>query len=281
MTTPNHDESKQLNEPELLEAEGFLNRGWRRLGEALGPFVAERTGNERFRGTRDIHAILNEMNRSWNTHFWTIGRDERDLGPRSWVNDLLSFRNGPWAHLIGYDDHDVLKCLYQMCQLLRAISADKQAQVVELMYDELGRLLFRDTEPTSGREGKELTESQQVIDMLPQMSVQQFFQLQAGISQILGQLEGGGLSRVPSLTVADSSAQVASVTGPTVNEDEASDAGSIDPAAADFLRMGNEDREAGFIEEAVAKYSRAIELHPHLVWAYLGRGAGIYGSRRL
>ena len=99
MTTPNQSESERFNEPELLEAEGFLNRAWRRLGEGLGPFVADKTGKGHFKGSRDVYAILSEMENSWNTHFRTIGHDERDRSPRSWVIDLLSFRNGPWAHL--------------------------------------------------------------------------------------------------------------------------------------------------------------------------------------
>ena len=153
MTTPERDDPQRLNEPELLEAESYLNRAWRRLGEGLGPFVAEKTGKDQFRGTRDVYYILSEMERSWDTHFrGVVGRNERDRGPRSWVIDLLNFRNEPWAHQVGYDDHDVLKYLYQICQLLRAVSADEQAQAVEQKYAKLGKLIFSQSEPELPRE---------------------------------------------------------------------------------------------------------------------------------
>ena len=154
MTKPDQSESERINEPELLEAEGFLNRAWRRLGEGLGPFVADKTGKDCFKNTRDVYAILSEMDNSWNTHFRTIVHDERDRSPRSWVIDLLSFRNGPWAHLVGYSDYDVLKYLYQIEQLLRLVSADKQAEIVEQMHKRLGKLLFSGAEPQRQRESE-------------------------------------------------------------------------------------------------------------------------------
>ena len=42
MTTPEQKEPQQLNEPEHLEAEGYLNRALRRLGKVLGRFVFEK-----------------------------------------------------------------------------------------------------------------------------------------------------------------------------------------------------------------------------------------------
>ena len=154
MTTPDQSQSEWFKEPELLEAEGFLNRALRRLGEGLGPFVADKTGKGRFKGSRDVYVILSEMENSWDTHFRTIGHDQRDRSPRSWVIDLLSFRNGPWAHLVGYSDHDVLKYLYQIEQLLRLVSADKQADMVDQMYRSLGELLFSGAEPLRQRDSE-------------------------------------------------------------------------------------------------------------------------------
>ena len=273
MTAPNSDESQQFNEPRLLEADGFLNRAWRRLGEALGPFVAEKTGKDSFKDTRDVHAILSEMDSTWNTHFRTVGRDERDRGPRSWVVDLLNFRNGPWAHQVGYDDRDVLKCLYQIWQLLRVVSADKQAQAVEQMYDELGKLLFSGAQPTPNWEASELTEPQQLVAMLSRMTIQQFSELQTGMSRIRGQLDGGGSTSGPTPSFINDAVHSATPIGPTTDEDVPSNARSISLGAAeDFLRMGNENRLGGFIDDAMTNYSRAIELNPLLVGAYVGRG---------
>ena len=152
MTKPDQSAPERFKEPELLETEGFLNRAWRRLGEGLGPFVADKTGKDWFKGTRDVHAILSEMDRCWHSHFSTVRREDRDRSPRGWVIDLLSFRNGPWAHLVGYSDYDVLKYLYQIEQLLRLVSADKQADIVEEMYKRLGELLFSGAEPQQQRD---------------------------------------------------------------------------------------------------------------------------------
>ena len=104
------------------------------------------------RGTRDVYDILREMDTSWNTHFRVVERYSNDRSPRSWVIDLLNFRNRSWAHLTGYSDSDVLYYLGVIKRLLMAVSADEQAQDVEQMYDELGKLIFRESTPELPRE---------------------------------------------------------------------------------------------------------------------------------
>ena len=149
MAKPEQDESQRFNEPQLLEAEGFLNRAWRRLGEGLAPYVADMTGDDSLRETRDVYAILSKMVApgSWDAYFRELGHSGRGL-----VNQLRDFRNGPWAHLVGYSDNDVLHYLGVIGRLLRAVSAGEQAEAVEQMWDELGKLIFSDTQPERSRE---------------------------------------------------------------------------------------------------------------------------------
>ena len=133
MTTPEQNEPQRRNEPEHLEAEGYLNRALRRLGEGLGPFVFEKIQDkellidrEKLIVTRDLSVIFSKMEppRNWNR----LG-----LSPDEWncMGLLIGFRNGPWAHLAGYNDQGVHNCLYNIGKLLRAISAAEQARVVE------------------------------------------------------------------------------------------------------------------------------------------------------
>ena len=154
MTTPEQDEPQRLNEPEHLEAEGYLNRALRRLGEGLGRFVFEKirdkellVDEKRSIVTRDLSVIFGKMEppQNWNR----LG-----LGPDEWnrMGLLIGFRNGPWAHLKGYSDHDVHQCLGDAVRLLEAVAADEQAQAVWQMWGELGKLLFSQSAPELPRE---------------------------------------------------------------------------------------------------------------------------------
>ena len=268
MTTPEQNESQGRNEPAHLEADGYLVRALRRLGEGLGPFVAEKTGKDSFKGSRDVYAILSEMNSSWNIYFRTVGRDERDRSPRSWVIDLLNFRNGPWAHLIGYDDHDVLKYLYQICQLLKAVSADKQAKAVEQMYIELGKLIFSQSMPERMRDVENAELRQRISDLEEQNS-----ELHNRNLQISGQLEGFQYAASLIAFAPADDAPVELTIVPTPDGGVSPDNRPIAPdSAEDYLRRGNEALREGYIEDALDYYSRAIELNPNLAKAYAGRG---------
>ena len=137
MTTQEQNEPQRLNEPEHLEAEGYLVRALRRLGEGLGPYVYGKTQDAQLLKdgslTRDVYVLLHRMVRvpgNWDMYFQSeLGHSGRGL-----VNQLFEFRNGPWAHLIGYSDNDVLHYLGVTGRLLRAVSADEQAQAVEQMW---------------------------------------------------------------------------------------------------------------------------------------------------
>ena len=271
MTTPEQDEPQRLNEPEHLEAEGYLNRALRRLGEGLGRFVFEKiqdkellVDEEKLIVTRDLSVIFGKMERNWNR----LG-----LGPDEWnrMGLLIGFRNGPWAHLKGYSDYDVHQCLGDAARLLEAVAADEQAQAVEQMWSELGKLIFSDTQPASHRDANEFSEPQQFIELLPRMTLQQFSELQTEMSRVIEQLEGSRFTAPPIASTRDTVDGTAPV--PAADTGAPSDALPIAPdSAGEFLSLGDEARREGYIEDALDYYSRAIELNPNLVEAYVGLG---------
>ena len=148
MTTLENGESRRLNEPQSIEAEGYLVRGLRRLGEGLGPYVYEKTKDKRLISknkngvvTRDVYAILLVMvvvGRNWQRHF----QDELGYSGHGLANELFEFRNGPWAHLIGYSDKDVIHYLGVIERLLKAISAHEQADQVAKYWEDIIELLY-------------------------------------------------------------------------------------------------------------------------------------------
>ena len=265
MDTPEQDESQRFNEPHLLEAEGFLNRAWRRLGEGLGPYVAGKTGDDSLSGTRDVHAILSRMvaRGSWEAHFGELGHSVRGS-----VNQLRDFRNGPWAHLVGYSDKDVLHYLGVIERLLKVVSADEQAEAVERMHVELGKLIFSQSTPERQRDSENAELRQRVSELEKER-----LDLLNRNSQISGQLEG---FRTAASLMAPSPASASHVIPPDV---AAGDDGltSVSPpflteTAEEFLRQGNKNRSEGYIEDAIGNYTRAIELNSRLAEAYVGRG---------
>ena len=75
-------------------AEGYFSQAWRLLGEGLGPYVFERTGDQALRGTRDVYAILQKMmaRGNWDQFFTSLGRNERN-----WASELFGLRNDSWG----------------------------------------------------------------------------------------------------------------------------------------------------------------------------------------
>ena len=265
MDTPEQDEPKRFIEPHLLEAEGFLNRAWRRLGEGLAPYVAAKTGDDSLSGTRDVYIILSRMVApgSWDTHFRELGRSGQGL-----VNQLREFRNGPWAHLVGYTDKDVLHYLGVIERLLKAVSADEQAEAVERMYVELGKLIFSQSTPERQRDSENAELRQRVSELEREKS-----DLLNRNSQIRGQLEG---FRAAASLMAFSPVRVSPAIAPHV---PAAGDGMTSPAppfladtAEEFLRQGNKNRSEGYINDAIGNYTQAIELNPRFAEAYVGRG---------
>lgn len=182
MTIAGNNENQNLNEPQRLESEGYLNRAWRRLGEGLAPYVAGKTGDDSLKETRDVYTLLSKMVSpgTWDAHFRELGHSGR-----GWVNQLRDFRNGPWAHLAGYSDDDVLHYIGVIVRLLEAISATKQAQVVAQMYNDLGKLIFSSAEPERTR-NNEITELQQrILELESEKS-----DMQSQNLRLSGQMEG-------------------------------------------------------------------------------------------
>jgi tetratricopeptide (TPR) repeat protein len=268
MITPENNESQRLSEPVHLEAEGYLNRALRRLGEGLGCFVFEKIQDkellideERSIVTRDLSIIFGKMEKNWAR----LG-----LGPDEWnyLGLLIGFRNGPWAHMAGYSDYDVHDCLGYIRKFLKAVSADEQAQAVDQMWGKLGKLLFSQSTPERPRDSENVELRQRISDL-----EKENLELQNRNSQISGQVEG--FQYVASL-MALAPASVSPIKLPVVpdtSDGTPSVSHSIAPdSAEDFLRRGNEARRKGYIEDALTHYNRAIELNPLLAEAYVGLG---------
>ena len=269
-----------LSEPAHLEADGYLIRALRRLGEGLGPYVYEKTG---FDGlirngsvTLDVQPILHTMVASgnWDRHFRELGRDGRN-----WVSELIEFRNGPWAHLVGYSDDDVLHYLGVITRLLRTVSAAEQAEAVERMWSELGKLIFGESEPVRQLDTENTELRRRVFELEREKS-----DLQNRYSHVSGQLQGfyyagSKMALPPPDTIA--------AVPPMISETD--DSGLPDdapPTEVDFLsdsrEQGVEAYEAGDMEGAIASYSDALKLNPsdwrtHLLLGIACAQNGEYG----
>ena len=129
--------TRQADAPIL--AEGYFSEAWRFLGEGLGPYVFERTGEQALRGTRDVHAILQKMvaRGNWDQFFTALGRNERN-----WASELFGLRNDAWAHQGIYSDEDIHHYVGVMVRLLTSIGAKEQADSVGQLHTEIGRLIY-------------------------------------------------------------------------------------------------------------------------------------------
>ena len=270
MTTPEQNEPISSNEPEHLEAEGYLVRALRRLGEGLGRFVFEKirdkellVDEKRSIVTRDLSVIFGKMEppQNWNR----LG-----LGPDEWnrMGLLIGFRNGPWAHLKGYSDYDVHQCLGDAARLLEAVAADGQAQAVWQMWSELGKLIFDQSTPERPREAESDELRQRISELEKEKS-----DLLNQNSQVRGQLEGfrsaASLMGRPPASVAPIAPTIVS----PAEDGAPSDACPIAPdAARESLRQGDEASNEGDLDRAIANYNRALDLNPRLALAYSNRG---------
>ena len=296
MAASEQDDHQRLNEPRLLESEGYLVRALRRLGEGLAPYVFEKTQdpellNKDGSWNRDIQPILRIMvtRDNWDRHFGGLGRNSRN-----WVSELIEFRNVQWAHLVGYGDDDVLHYLGVILRLLRATSCDEQAQAVEEMYYQLGRLRHGQAEPKRQRDA-EITGAQQGIDeLLARMTLQQFSELRTKISQVMGQLGGGQSTIEPPHLASQSSAQAARQGVPADDYNAISQAdksprhesGTVsrhpsqvrqeDGDVTDSDRLSRQGAEAmgkGDWFAAIGFYSAAIDLDPQNASLFLVRAS--------
>ena len=252
MTNPEEGEPQRPDEPEHLEADGFLNRALRLLGEGLGPYVASKTGDKTLQGSRDVYKILQAMESKWDECFRPLGRSAR-----SYLVILREIRNLT-AHQGKYSDHDVLHYLNVIERLSRTVAANDQAQAVGRMWNDLVKLIIRDTQPTPHREASEFVEPRQLTEFLHRFATL---------------LEGGRFSPDPTPPFPIYTARAAQPAVPSPDYGAPFDTAPVAPdSAEDFLRQGNEARSEGHIEEALTCYKQAIALNPSLAEAYVALG---------
>ena len=256
MTTP------EQNEPEHLEAEGYLNRALRRLGEGLGPFVYGKIQDkellideEKSIVTRDLSVIFGKMEQNWTR--LGLSYDEWN-----YMGLLIGFRNGPWAHLAGYSDNDVFQRLGEISRLLKAVSAEEQARTVEQIYAELGKLLFSRSEP-------ELQRDSEIAELR-----QQLFAMQIQLSRISGQSE---LSRFSTSSISRD--PFVSDVAPNEKPPDLGasalaipDMTKIAEQASGFVAKGTANYHKGEYDSAIANFSKSLQLDPRRVDAYVLRG---------
>ena len=242
-------------------AEGYLAEAWRLLGEGLGPYVFEKTGDPKLRDTRDVYAILRKMvaRGHWDQYFTALDRNERN-----WISELFELRNESWAHQGVYSDEDIHHYLGVMVRLLRSISASEQTDSVAQLHTAIGRLIYSqipvlDTESPS-----------QIILTLPEgMGGDDFVEiLRRAMS---------GISPQGSLTPTD-----------YVDAPAGSDVVDLDnPNNVDtYILWGERSLEDDNYDEAITNFSEAIELSLEDPRGYRARGNVYvqkkeYGLRRV
>ena len=247
------------SEIELLmrvKEEGPLLVAWDILGEALGPFVAEKTGKACFSQTRDVSKILGEMEYSWKDHFETLTPYAVDRRPRSWVIDLRKFRNIPF-HQVDYGVHDTIKYLHQMVQLLNTIPAPEQANSIRWIYSYLANEVFNEAGP------KHLSETGEVPQLLKQVT-----ELQSQMAHLISQ-QGNARSVLATISPAYILAQsnVPGLDDLALQGDGALEVVGINLRIKNpllFRDRGQEALRRGQGETAIANFTRAIELDSRL-----------------
>ena len=137
---------EQPKEPRFLESDVFVNKSFRRLVEVLAPYVMRRIwGTELFDRRRenliergslipDLLRFLRTMvpterdvqnyvhaEYDWDNYFSELGIDARNS-----AESIIRFRNHNWAHLYGYDDYEVRRCLWHIRTLLDSVYRAQQ-----------------------------------------------------------------------------------------------------------------------------------------------------------
>ena len=278
MTTPQQPEPQNRKESQLPQSEAYLNRAWRCLGEALGPYVFRKTNDDSLKETRDVYVILSKMLDTgvWDSYF----QAELDHNGRRYVYQLRDFRNS-WAHqdFEGYDDNDVLHTLYSIVQLLRAIAAPQQADLVQQMHDELISLIAALGAPERRQPPSEYAQWQQ-----------EFQQWKPEQRQFYGFLMAQQITQ-PEIS------QFAAPHSPRIMppQDDIAISAPAAPANMDttiplnpnirqpdyFVYRGNAALNQQDYDHAIECYNRALALNPNLHSELNPRLAGAYNNRGL
>ena len=259
MTTPEQDEHQRLNEPRLLETEGYLNRALRRLGEGLGPFVYEKLrGKELLVNpdgevlTRDLSIIFAKMERLQNWNRLGLGSDEWNH-----FGLLIGFRNGPWAHLKGYSDEKVIHFLSVIRQLLTAIGATQQAEQVDSYFWGLVALLSPNDSISDATEEQPLDDPQQP-----------------------GSRTKGGRAGRAGLELASDDQTLTEAVPEEETTEDASETLPLNVSSdrlGEFLVLGRSAHEEGKIEEAGIYFNIVRQLDPE--FQFEPADAGIFQAQ--
>ena len=252
----------ERKEPQLPESEASLNRAWRRLGEALGPYVFRKTNDDKIKETRDVSALLRKMLAPgiWDSYF----QSELGHSGRGYANQLRDFRNGPWAHqsLEGYDDNDVLHTLYSIAQLLKAISAPEQADIVQQMHNKLIPLIAGLGNPVRQHPPSKYAEWQQEFQILEteRLQLSELLMPQPSAQPEIAQLASAptppppGLQHNITISVPATRAEIGATMplGPNITN------------ADYFVNQGNAALRQQNYGHAIECYNGALKLNPSL-----------------
>lgn len=100
----------------------------------------------------EIQPLLQSMIHNWKEVFGkTLGHAERSL-----VGEVLDVRNR-WAHQQSFSYDDTHRALDSMERLLRAVSADREARLIEQMRQEVLRTMFAEQRRVEERRRSQLT----------------------------------------------------------------------------------------------------------------------------
>ena len=225
-------------------AEGYFSQAWRVLGEGLGPYVYDHTGDRALRGKRDVHAILQKMlvSDNWDQFFKALGRREQ-----SWASELFDARNKSWAHQGVYGDDDIHHLVGVMGRLLRSIHANEQEESIWALHTAIGRLIYGQN-VDSGED----TKSHLLLSLLETIRGDD---LTERLERLIPAVSSQGHSS--SLTTSDS---------PT-NSSHA----SLLPRD-EYVRLGESSLAQGDYDEAIAFFHTAIEYAPEDPSTYRARG---------
>ena len=276
MTTPQQPAPPNRNEPRLLESDSYLNQAWLRLGEALGPYVFRKTNDDSLKETRNVYAILSKMRdtNTWNSCF----QAELGRSGRRYIDQLFDFRNS-WAHqdLKGYDDNDVLHTLYNVVQLLEAISAPEQADLVQQMYNDLILLIAALGAPERRQPPSEYAElKQEVAEIRNQFSIRQEISgLRNDVSRISGQMDAliqtGDPRSIP--------APAGEIPTPAADLSIAAPINWNVTQPDYFAKQGKAAFDAANYTQAIECFNRALTLNPNLHSALNLQLVASYGLR--
>ena len=300
MTTPAHNDDHYHS---------FVRRAVRILAAALGPVVARMMtdkGFDRYRDgdgverplstladTPDASDVLGVMRTHWREVFQPNFEHPRHLRVRQMVHAVISIRNRYVGdHLHAECDYEPYDALGEIARLLRQFSAGESARQVNELMGELGILMYgRPTAATPSAGGDNVILTRDALEMLLVDTVSQAVdrRLRSEPDRAdLRLLEGDAPPPTPStatalppptvpLVGASSDIDVAPTAVPASAVGDAALVSAENVRLAeDAFSRGAACAEQGEYDQAIADFTAAIELNPHLAEAYYNRGVVFY-----